>query len=895
MNLRIKKYYKQKTHLLTCCIIVFCAFNAAGQTEISGNVKNEKGVNLSAVLVTLLQVTDSSIVSYDYTNETGNYTLTTDSRNADFLLQVSGLTVVSQGRIIKNTSQTQNFIVAEKEITLKEVIVKAPKITFSHDTLNYMVSSFATDKDWSIGDVLKKMPGIDVDESGQIKYQGKPINKFYIENMDLLQGRYGIATNNVPAKDVSTVQVLENHQPVKAMDSVRISDQAAINLKLKEGVKGTLNLMALTGAGAIDNAQPVLWNAELTAMFFGKTFQNISTYKTNNTGEDLSRELRSFTSSTQLNPTQITNIQMPTPPNISQNRYLFNNSHSLTLNNIKGFGKDKDKTLNFNLIFYHDVEKRNSDEFSSYFMENDSALKIRELINSQVKTDLLEAEIRYNENENARYINNYTHLAGSWERDDGDIFNNFNINQKLYRPSLKAENTFNLVKSNGEKGVELLSQIGFVSTPQNLTVTPGLYADLLNNDSDFPKIQQNARINTFATDDRLSLLSAVKIGQIRLNPTLHLRINSDFLNSELFAANELGNALTIPPDSMKNNLVRTEIEPSLGIGVDYKIGKLKINADLPISYYYFNLENKIFPSINNNVQKLYFEPSVHLQYVLNQKLEFNAQYANMMQTNGIEELYSGFILQSYRNINRYDSRFASYRTNFASLDISFKNIFQMLFINGNIMYNNRKSNVVEVQTFYNNLQISSLKEQPNTMQTIIFSGKISKGFDFWRIVTGINTSYSISLAQQIRQNNLVNGKNNIYDLSFNLSAVPHSVFKFGITSEWQQSRFAIDGESSYPVITGVNNKINLDFTLFKNASLGTNFEHYYNSTENKTMFFGDILLNYMLQKIRFELSWNNIFNTKYYSTSYYSNLNEYRYNYAIRPANVVLKVRFAIK
>ncbi|MDR1653930.1 MAG: hypothetical protein LBS01_09875 [Prevotellaceae bacterium] len=891
MKLIKVKYGNKKIHFLTCLFVVFWTFTATAQTKISGNIKNEKGENLSAVLVALLQVTDSSIVSYAYSNVAGNYTLNTENKKSEFLLKIDGLTVVAQTRKIKNVSQTQNFVVAEKEISLKEVIVKPEKITYTKDTLNYLVSAFASDKDYAIGDVLKKMPGIEVFESGNIRYQGVDINKFYIENMDLLQGRYGIATNNIRAKDVSTVQVLENHQPIKAMDSVRISNKAAINLKLKEDAKGTLSILAQAGAGV----SPFLWNEELTTMFFGKTFQNISTYKTNNTGNDLSKELRSFTNNYDIGTTQITNIQTPVPPNINQNRYLFNNSHAVTLNNIKSLGKEKDKTLNFNLIYYHDLETRNSNEYSSYFIEKDSTLKINEIINSRAKTDRLETEIRYNQNANNRYINNYINIAGNWEHDTGDIFNPFNINQKLARKSVKASNAFTLIKSKGEKGFELYSQIGFVSTPQNLTVTPALYTHLLNNGNDFAKIRQNAQINSLATDNQISLLSAIKIGNIRINPMARVRVKVDFLTSELFPANEQGNAVAIPPDSLKNNLLRTEIAPSLGFGTDYKIGKLKINARLPITYHYFNLTNKIYSIENKDLQKLYFEPSVNVQYALNQRFEFNAEYFNILQTNSIDELYSGFLLQSYRNINRFDSRFATYRTNSISFSVSYKNIFKMLFINGQITYNNLKSNVLYVQNFSENLMLTSFAEKPNSRKITNIAGKISKGFDFWRLITGLNLSYTTSSSQQIRQENIVNGQNDFYNIAFNLSAVPLSVFNFSINSTWQQSRFAIENEQKYPIINTLANELTLDFTLFKNASLGTRFEQYYNGAEKKVMYFGDILLTYSLKQIRFELSYNNIFNTKHYTTTFYSDLNEYRYNYTIRPANVVLKVRFKIK
>lgn len=96
--------------------------------------------------------------------------------------------------------------------------------------------------DRSIGDVLKKLPGVQVLSSGQILYQNKAISKFYVEGLDLLKGKYGIATQNIEAKNVASVQVLENHQPIKALKDMEIPEEAAINLKLKQSALGAFSL-----------------------------------------------------------------------------------------------------------------------------------------------------------------------------------------------------------------------------------------------------------------------------------------------------------------------------------------------------------------------------------------------------------------------------------------------------------------------------------------------------------------------------------------------------------------------------------------------------------------------------------------------------------------------------
>ncbi|GHT19039.1 hypothetical protein FACS189429_6280 [Bacteroidia bacterium] len=184
-----KHLSKHCNKLFVTLFVLLCPFIAFGQTKISGNIRNEKGENVQNVLVSLLKSEDNSILAYNFTDEKGNFSLLYSGNDKDFSVKVSGLNVVEQMKKLQNVSQTVNFTIAEKEITLKEVIIKSPKITYNKDTINYSVSQFINDKDMVIGDVLKKMPGIAVEESGEIKYNGQSINRFYIENLDMLHGR----------------------------------------------------------------------------------------------------------------------------------------------------------------------------------------------------------------------------------------------------------------------------------------------------------------------------------------------------------------------------------------------------------------------------------------------------------------------------------------------------------------------------------------------------------------------------------------------------------------------------------------------------------------------------------------------------------------------------------
>src|SRR5665213_287281 len=376
-------------------------FSVAGaQTNISGlvNSKDEKTI-LPGVSIIVKEKDSTALLAYAITNEKGAYQLNFKSKADSVMITISGYNLKKQSVVTFNKSQVLNFNMVSKAITLKEVKINPPKIKRLNDTLNYAVDRFTDKNDRTIGDVLKKMPGITVKEDGSIMYNNKPINKFYIENSDLLQGRYGIATNNIEAKDVATVQVLENHQPIKALKDREFTDQAAINLKLKSSAKGVLVATAAVGLGL----SPALWNNELFTMYFNKGRQNINTYKGNNTGTDDGADLKS------LYPDNVNDksgsrlsVQSPSPPSISQKRYLFNRDNAVSVNNLWTVGKDYQVTAN--VSYFNDIREKNSYSRSTYYLPGDSLLTIEEALASTEHINILDGSFQLNTNKEKYYL-----------------------------------------------------------------------------------------------------------------------------------------------------------------------------------------------------------------------------------------------------------------------------------------------------------------------------------------------------------------------------------------------------------------------------------------------------------------------------------------------------------
>ncbi len=350
--------------------LILISAMAQAQTIITGIVRDEKRNPIADINVTLQEKSGRLTLGFAMTDVKGAYKLEYKGKADSIAITVSGFNVQKQTKIVENRNQNIDFSIESASILLNEVKITPPKIRQAGDTLNYLVESFLGLNDRTIGDVLKKMPGIKVQENGAILYQNRPINKFYIENADLLQGRYGIATNNIDAKDVSTVQVLENHQPIKALKDKEMSEDAAINLKLKDSAKGTIIANAQLGLGG----SPLLWNNELTGMYIAKKLQNITIYKGNNSGDDVTRELTSFYSNDASNMDKggLLAVQSPLSPSIAEKRYLNNQSNILSANNL--WSLKNDYQLTTNVSYLNDLQRKDSYAFTEYYLANDSVL-----------------------------------------------------------------------------------------------------------------------------------------------------------------------------------------------------------------------------------------------------------------------------------------------------------------------------------------------------------------------------------------------------------------------------------------------------------------------------------------------------------------------------------------
>lgn len=213
----------------------------AQKLRIEGTVKDTTGAPLEMANIIALSAADTSMLGYAFSDESGRYRITVDGSENYFLrFSYLGFQQLEISITAKDKGETiiKNVVLTPQNSELKEVeVVEDIPITVSGDTISYTTEAFTTGEERKLEDILEQLPGFEVDDNGEVKVQGKQVEKVMVEGRDFFDGDTKLATKNIPANAVDKVQVLRNYNDVAPMQGVDNDDRIALNIKLKEGKK----------------------------------------------------------------------------------------------------------------------------------------------------------------------------------------------------------------------------------------------------------------------------------------------------------------------------------------------------------------------------------------------------------------------------------------------------------------------------------------------------------------------------------------------------------------------------------------------------------------------------------------------------------------------------------
>lgn len=627
-------------HIL-CFLILFPMSVWAQETVLvfKGAVTDANGKGIANVLCKALNAKDS-LLAYSISQSDGQYTL--QCKEQPVKLSFAKMGFATQYIQVEKDKLRYDVQLIEKSYAIDEVVVKADPITRKKDTLNYHVESFRQKEDYSIEDVLKHMPGIEVLPSGQIMYQGSSINKVNIEGLDLMGDQYNQATQNMPAEAVSTIQVMENNQPIRALEGKVHNNRATLNIKLKKNYKMRPFGDAEVGVGGT----PVVWDGSLTGIQVARKNQLLFTGALNNRGASL-RSLQSGMS----NFTGIyTQEPLPAPflysatnrrPPISPLYYLDNRSYFAGVNYLHAFTPYS--TLRFNLLYNHEGENREDSTRNEYYAANTVSVFDNNWL--QAREDVVKGQVRYELNGKKVYVENI--LSGQWQdmrSNNRNVTNVGSVVEDIDRKPYYLQNVANVNLTTPARIYTLASIVRTYQTREHLSAVWT---------ADNEHERQDYRLNHWFMRHRLSTAFDVAgypltLGYIveykhnRLHDTKHTATSSYWLHM---------------------------LEPSYQI--EWSGGNIELL--LPVEYIRTRCGWR-----TKNDRNVLFSPSLDVSQRFGYLLRLDASVAYNQNASNTDPWFNGTMMNNYRTFTVGTDSLSVQRTTLANLRLSYLNTVTLL-------------------------------------------------------------------------------------------------------------------------------------------------------------------------------------------------------------------------
>jgi Outer membrane protein beta-barrel family/Carboxypeptidase regulatory-like domain len=252
---------KQLLLLLTCCCfttLLMAQNNVPAFINMKGKVVDTANTTLPMATIMLLSTVDNKLMYFTHTDNDGAFSFS-NIKNNSYVLKVNYLSFYPFQKMLQPTMLKTNDIgvIKIKPIAqvLTEVVIKAARapITFHGDTIEYNAASFKVPPGSTVEDLLKRLPGIDVDIEGNVSAQGQNVNKVYVNGNRFFSDNPKIATKNLGAEMISNVQVYNEKSLQEKLTGIKDGNkEKVINLNLKKEYKNSGFGKVTGGAGSSD-------------------------------------------------------------------------------------------------------------------------------------------------------------------------------------------------------------------------------------------------------------------------------------------------------------------------------------------------------------------------------------------------------------------------------------------------------------------------------------------------------------------------------------------------------------------------------------------------------------------------------------------------------------------
>ncbi|QZE14693.1 carboxypeptidase-like regulatory domain-containing protein [Halosquirtibacter laminarini] len=836
-------------------------------------VESKTNQPIPDVMVTI-RTSDNKIIRFTKTSSNGNYTLKTPYFLEKHYVNFAMMGFAPKSVLLTKEQHHYNIKMEEKATEIKEVIVNAKGINEKGDTLSYIVSKFSDIQDKSLADVLKKMPGIEVSKTGEIKYNGTPINRFYIEGRDLMGSKYGLATNNVHPEDVGSVEVYERHQPIKAMEDLSVSQNPAINIRLKADAKKRWVGTVKAGTGY----KPFLWNGEGLAMKFSKKAQNFHLCKSNNTGDDITRETRDFKFKDLLNPFSNSyklhsyiDVHPDYISNIDADYTRFNRSNLVSLNNLWGIGDDFELSTKIN----YTNNRLESDVYTKITDYLPDGNIVREIIEEATdKNNHILGDVVLSCNTKTLFLENTFKSDFSWS--DLNMTNNgsYPNNQIANIPTGLLSNKLKLVKRKEKHAYTLNAYVSYQNKKENLNV--------VNDETD-----QEQEVN--ATAYFANVNSAISFYKDALS--FRLRLGASALSRSLESSLDGIDKDKIPTS---NDLTMKYLRLYAGPELEYKRRTIEAKLTFPLSFVPYRYDDMI-KNEQTDFSMLLLSSSLYIRVPLSARL--STSLSGKISQTPIDEqrFYSGMIMQDFWNLSvGHQNREAGMSKNI-TLGLKYKNALDALFSDISITKSWNDIHQTRDRYFYDQYQINTFIDQESESESWIAMWNIAKGISALKGKISMSSLYWKN-DNVIYQNNEASPyQSTLYSISPKINIHPTKWSSITYKVDYSNQKVTSPLDSKGITIQDWKQIMTLGFIpndKFVMKLKGTYIDNQQEDLHNDLAMASAEMTYFISKRCEITLEANNLFNQETYTYSLQNGYTNIYKSYKLRPRSYMVNVFF---
>lgn len=736
------------------------------------------------------------------------------------------------------------------DFVLNEVSIKAGRVFAKQDTISFSLSDYASQRDNSLKDVLKKLPGVDIADNGQISFNGKAINRFTVESLDLTGGRYNKITDLLKAKDVDRAEVIEHDQPVRALRNKVFTDNVALNIKLKAEARDRWLITLRPGAVVQFPLEQTRPQGGADAMQIGKQKQRMYDVRYDRSGRDLTSDdsILAFGGTTGYGngedvPEWFSQPSLSTP--IDAERLRMNRSWDMGVKEVRRRGEEGERRITAG--YYHTNESQQTGNSSTYYFDPDEPESTDETSDKLMKNDRLYMDFTQSTNDSTAYSKEYFLLEGT--RKDGlsqlrsDALGI--VAQRVTSPQLRVNNTYSRTWPTPRRAIAVESVVDFRHAPMKMTV-----------DGDVSRLYTTL----FHTDEAVSLT----LYRPFLTHRYTARVKAEHINV-----------------NGGNTLVAMTAQPWW----QYKNRKLRATLNVPIEWNIYTRQDK---------QLLDYSPSVFFNFQARNRHELWGTLGYTKSTGGWSQFLLDEYSSNYRTLVRHNGVIPRTGNLYATVSYDYKRTLAEFFSSFSLSANRTWANMMTEMTIDDGRYVLNSVAHNNITNSVSANATVSKGIFSWHTKLKLGLNYSYVEGSQLSSSALSDYSANV------LTATPSITFSPSFGTFEYSGRFTLNAMKTEGVaqqtLLGWTQRGSYTHSIGK-IDLSVAAVHYRNELQSCSKintFLLDGSAVWRLRKLRLSLSARNLLNKRDYTVTTYSGVLSSTSWYKLRPRELVLDVQVSL-